>query len=434
MVCYNRPHYLTETLEALTRMRGWGKYPLYISQDGEEPSTKKAALNFKAGQAANLVQYWSHPRNPELGAQQASTAWLAQHYKYALDQSFSRSEHSHLIILEDDMLVSPDFLEYFEQTAWLLDEDPTLWCVSSWNDNAFAHFEWNENSLFRNSFFPGLGWMLTRRLWQNELASRWPLNHWDHWMRSNANGRDCICPEVSRNRNIGANGATVDQQVFERRFARLQFADGLSSNFGDLSYLLLTNYEQQIKTALSTPGIQIHDGNIDMKTWQASRLVLPYMPERFRGLARGLDIWDMPRTHFRGITRLQASGNRQLYLVDVKKGPRWAIPDGYAFTPKPSFTPVLAQQAGIPCSAVCSNIGLKCAPDHFDLLNDCRRLSDFMPTGCRKGCHMEWGTDLPAFVSSTNNYRHGICLLVETTDITNCHGKHPDTLRLCPCV
>jgi hypothetical protein len=38
------------------------------------------------------------------------------------------------------MIVSPDFLQLFEATAYLLNEDPTLWCVSSWNDNGFPQF------------------------------------------------------------------------------------------------------------------------------------------------------------------------------------------------------------------------------------------------------------------------------------------------------
>jgi hypothetical protein len=34
---------------------------------------------------------------------------------------------------------------------------------------------------------------------------------WDHWMRTDeqTKGRDCIVPELSRNHNIGAQGATV---------------------------------------------------------------------------------------------------------------------------------------------------------------------------------------------------------------------------------
>jgi alpha-1,3-mannosyl-glycoprotein beta-1,2-N-acetylglucosaminyltransferase len=40
-----------------------------------------------------------------------------------------------VIIVEDDLEFSPDFFEYFEATLPLLKSDPSLWCVSAWNDN-----------------------------------------------------------------------------------------------------------------------------------------------------------------------------------------------------------------------------------------------------------------------------------------------------------
>jgi len=35
----------------------------------------------------------------------------------------------------DDLDISPDFFDYFLATYPLLRDDPTLWCVSAWNDN-----------------------------------------------------------------------------------------------------------------------------------------------------------------------------------------------------------------------------------------------------------------------------------------------------------
>ena len=33
------------------------------------------------------------------------------------------------------MALAPDFFSYFEALAPVLDRDPTLYCVSSWNDH-----------------------------------------------------------------------------------------------------------------------------------------------------------------------------------------------------------------------------------------------------------------------------------------------------------
>ena len=35
----------------------------------------------------------------------------------------------------DDLEVAPDFFSYFSALERLLDRDPTIWCISAWNDN-----------------------------------------------------------------------------------------------------------------------------------------------------------------------------------------------------------------------------------------------------------------------------------------------------------
>ena len=75
----------------------------------------------------------------------------------------------------DDLEVSRDFFSYFSSTYQILAEDPTLWCVSAWNDNGKPGLinARNPDALYRSDFFPGLGWMMTRTIW-NELDSKWP--------------------------------------------------------------------------------------------------------------------------------------------------------------------------------------------------------------------------------------------------------------------
>ena len=34
----------------------------------------------------------------------------------------------------------------------------------------------------RSDFFPGLGWMMNRQLW-NEIGATWPTGYWDDWIR-----------------------------------------------------------------------------------------------------------------------------------------------------------------------------------------------------------------------------------------------------------
>ena len=65
-----------------------------------------------------------------------ASAKIANNYKNALMTVFNKYHAKYSIIIEDDMMFSPDFLSYFRKTAFLL-KDPTVWCISSWNDFGF---------------------------------------------------------------------------------------------------------------------------------------------------------------------------------------------------------------------------------------------------------------------------------------------------------
>lgn len=47
-------------------------------------------------------------------APQPGHAWLSQHYKWGLDRIFLDEKHNYAIIIEDDMIFSPDFLAFFQ--------------------------------------------------------------------------------------------------------------------------------------------------------------------------------------------------------------------------------------------------------------------------------------------------------------------------------
>ena len=69
-----------------------------------------------------------------------------------------------VIIIEDDLEVSPDILSYFRQMSTLLfDKTEDLYCISAWNDNGKDHqIIPDPMMVHRTDFFGGLGWMLRR--------------------------------------------------------------------------------------------------------------------------------------------------------------------------------------------------------------------------------------------------------------------------------
>ncbi|KAJ8311444.1 hypothetical protein KUTeg_010799 [Tegillarca granosa] len=116
----------------------------------------------------------------------------------------------------DDLDISPDFFEYFSATYNILKSDSTLWCVSAWNDNGKTAFVEDEPELlYRTDFFPGLGWMMEKKTW-DELGPKWPETFWDDWMRHDdqRKGRVCIRPEICRTSTFGKKGAGVPRTAY----------------------------------------------------------------------------------------------------------------------------------------------------------------------------------------------------------------------------
>ena len=56
----------------------------------------------------------------------------------------------------------------------LLEEDDSLYCISAWNDQGYDNTCDDPAKLYRIETMPGLGWLLKRKLYKEELESKWP--------------------------------------------------------------------------------------------------------------------------------------------------------------------------------------------------------------------------------------------------------------------
>lgn len=74
------------------------------------------------------------------------------------------------------------YFSFFSQTLPLLStvDDSTdggggsLYCISAWNDQGYEHTASRPDVLYRVDWMPGLGWMLKRSLYKDQLESEWP--------------------------------------------------------------------------------------------------------------------------------------------------------------------------------------------------------------------------------------------------------------------
>ena len=64
-------------------------------------------------------------------------------------------------LLADDLNISVDFFDYFAATYPILHSDPTLWCVSAWNDNGKRDFISDDAGTFISDYYPRAYTLLT---------------------------------------------------------------------------------------------------------------------------------------------------------------------------------------------------------------------------------------------------------------------------------
>ncbi|KAI5315260.1 hypothetical protein L3X38_044436 [Prunus dulcis] len=238
MAC-NRADYLERTVKSVLKYQSSvaSKFPLFVSQDGSHPAVKEKALSY------DQLTYMQHldyePVHTERPGELIAYYKIARHYKWALDGLFYKHNFSRVIILEDDMEIAPDFFDYFESTAALLDKDKSIMAVSSWNDNGQKQFVHDPKVLYRSDFFPGLGWMLARSTW-DELSPKWPKAY--PCCCKNHKDRQFIRPEVCRTYNFGEHGSSLGQ-FFKQYLEPIKLNDVLVDwKSMDLNYLMEDKY------------------------------------------------------------------------------------------------------------------------------------------------------------------------------------------------
>ncbi|XP_034016769.1 alpha-1,3-mannosyl-glycoprotein 2-beta-N-acetylglucosaminyltransferase b [Thalassophryne amazonica] len=295
-------------------------YPIIVSQDCGHAETARVI-----GSYGDQVMHISQPDLSDIPVRPEHRKFqgyykIARHYRWALNQVFNVFSQSTVVIVEDDLEVAPDFFEYFRALYPILRADPTLWCVSAWNDNGKDALvdPARAELLHRTDFFPGLGWMLLKEMW-DELEPKWPSAFWDDWMRQPEQRKDrsCIRPEISRTITFGRKGVSLGQ-FFDQylRYIKLN-TEFVPFTKQDLSYLLKDNYNKNfIKEVYSAPLVKIEELQQGGSLRRAGPYRVQYSSrESFKVFARTLGVMDdlksgVPRTGYRGVVSFLYRGRR----------------------------------------------------------------------------------------------------------------------------
>lgn len=241
----SRPHYLYRMLRSLLSAAGVHASKIVVFIDGfyKEPERVASLFGIRAIQRL--------PKGEKNGR-------ICNHYNSSLSGVFRMFPKSnYAIILEEDLDVSPDIMYYFGQLLPIYETDPTVYCISAWNDHGYEHACGDPSLVMRVETMPGLGWVLKRSLYETELAPKWPKSEnrwdWDMWMRQPANrkGRECLYPDVSRTYHFGASGLNMNPYFQELYFKKHSINTLPHIVLNDLDKLESDAYEVHLKSLLS---------------------------------------------------------------------------------------------------------------------------------------------------------------------------------------
>lgn len=219
VICNNRPEMLRETLISILNAHGVednGKDNIYISQSGENEDVSKVV---KQVLGPMDPQHHFHHHNSHIEVYNR----LAGHFKWTFDKIFEETDCGGVVVIEDDLELSPDFLDYFKLTIPLVHSDDTIIASSLWNDIGFTYNTRDKHKIKRTSFFPGLGWYLSREIWENVMGPVWPERDWDWHIREliDKNKYDILIPEVPRDFHVAKSGTYMNPGLFRSYFKKI---------------------------------------------------------------------------------------------------------------------------------------------------------------------------------------------------------------------
>ncbi|OCT84958.1 hypothetical protein XELAEV_18023119mg [Xenopus laevis] len=319
VIAGNRPNYLYRMLRSLLSAQGVTPQMITVFIDGyyEEPMDVVELYGLKGIQHTPIS---------------IKNARVSQHYKASLTATFNlHPDAKFVIVLEEDLDISVDFFSFLSQTIHLLEEDESLYCISAWNDQGYEHTAEDPSLLYRVETMPGLGWVLRKNLYKDELEPKWPtpekLWDWDMWMRmpEQRKERECLIPDVSRSYHFGIVGLNMNGYFHEAYFKKHKFNTVPNVQLSNVKSLQKDAYEIEIQKILSEAEVLDHTKNPCEDSFipdtEGKTYVMYIKMEQeadfttWSQLAKCLHIWDLDvRGNHKGLWRLFRKKNHFLVV------------------------------------------------------------------------------------------------------------------------
>ncbi|XP_064114336.1 protein O-linked-mannose beta-1,2-N-acetylglucosaminyltransferase 1-like isoform X2 [Macrobrachium nipponense] len=246
IVTSKHPYNIYRLLLQLMRIKGSQQTPFVVHLEVDVPATEELIKLFNL----SLSKREALQQTSDLSAATSAIANVTYH---AISETFARfPEANKIIILEDDLILSPDFLWYFQQTSSILDDDPTVMAVSAHHSQSFPGRSLDPTRVLRGRAPPQWGWMASRKILQKWMPSSWG-GDWDYWLmeKQKIDGMEIVFPELSRSLHAGSAGTHITG-LEQATFYNLQAANGQrNANISNLPEVRKEVYASKLREDIS---------------------------------------------------------------------------------------------------------------------------------------------------------------------------------------
>ena len=149
------------------------------------------------------------------------------HMVFALQEVFKGSTEFGVVV-EEDLLLAPDFLEMMIVGSKAMKMDPSLFCISGFGESVLNG---TEPVLQRVKGFPGCGWGTSaeqaKAFYQPSFWARYRNWDWTLHTHMEENNLHCLKSPLSRTHHLGHHGIHVDDNT---AFDKMPFANSPSGS------------------------------------------------------------------------------------------------------------------------------------------------------------------------------------------------------------
>ena len=196
---HDRPSHLSRTLLALKVLREFPNYRLFIVLDGNFPAVQEVVEN---SVSPELIAQSNPPAN------YAARHRIHYNLRVGLELAFSDPDTPYCVVLEDDIVVSRDFLPFIHSVMSTKRKDPFLRAINGFSSLKEPDYL-GGHKFIRGNFGVGWGWALPRRTYRKmkTVLDRKGDFHWDTLVEPIMRTGYVINPVASLVLNIGLDGS-----------------------------------------------------------------------------------------------------------------------------------------------------------------------------------------------------------------------------------